>query len=221
MICLSYSPFFNDSAYSSRASSKSIPSGSHPVFQKRRAERPVVPNSFETAQPPMRGEPLTAQKYNQDNIPLENHQRIKTPVDSNPSESPREEFLERIFEENGTFISHSPTTSTNSQGSRNSSQSITTTSSSTSATEGSQSTGTPNKRKLSNDEDDESNRENRSRKQGRPGPSNNSEQDALRGRRLACHFHLFDKQKYCKNNKTRKKYETCSGPGWPSMHHLK
>ena len=219
MICLSYSPF-NDSAYSSRASSKSIPSGSHPVFQKRRAERPAVPNSFETTQSPMTGEPLTAQKYDQDNMPLDSPQRIKTPVDSNPSESPREEFLERIFEENGTFISHSPATSTDSQGSSNSNQPTTTTSSSTSATEGSQSAAAPGKRKLSND-DDESNRENRSRKQGRPSLSNNSEQGALRGRRLACHFHLFDKQKYCKNNRTGKKFETCSGPGWPSIHHLK
>lgn len=218
MICLSYSPF-NDSAYGSRASSKSIPSGSHPVFQKQRAERPAVPNSFETAQSPMTREPLTAHKYDQDDMPLDSPQRIKTPVDSNPSESPREEFLEIIFEQNGTFISHSPATSTDSRGSSNSSQ-LTTTSSSTSATESSQSIAAPGKRKLSNDDED-LNREDRSRKQGRPGLSHNSEQDALRGRRLACHFHLFDKQKYCKNNRTSKKFETCSGPGWPSIHHLK
>jgi hypothetical protein len=26
---------------------------------------------------------------------------------------------------------------------------------------------------------------------------------------------------YCKNNRTGKRYETCSGPGWQTMHHLK
>jgi hypothetical protein len=26
---------------------------------------------------------------------------------------------------------------------------------------------------------------------------------------------------YCKNNRTGKRYETCSGPGWSTMHHLK
>jgi hypothetical protein len=209
MICLSYS-LFNDSAYGSRES----------TFQSRRADRAANPNFFETAQSTMTGEPLKAQKYDQDNMPLNSSQRIKTPEDSSPSESPREEFLERIFEENGTFISHSPATTTGSQGSSNSSQPTTTTSSSNSATGSSESAAAPGKRKLSND-DDESNRENRSRKQGRPSLSNCSDQDALRGRRLACHFHLFDKQKYCKNNRTGKKFETCFGPGWPSIHHLK
>lgn len=198
MICLSYSPF-SDSAYSTRTSD---------------------PNSFETTQSPMTGEPSVAQNYDQDNMPLDSPQRIITPVDSNSSESPREEFLELIFEENGTFISHSPATSTESQGRGNSSQSTTRTSPSTSAPESSLSAVALGKRKLSND-DEESNREDRPRKQGRPRLSNNSEQDALRGRRLACHFHLFDKQKYCKNNRTGKKFETCSGPGWPSIHHLK
>jgi hypothetical protein len=41
------------------------------------------------------------------------------------------------------------------------------------------------------------------------------------GRRLACPLHIFNQQKYCKNAITMKKYETCSGPGWPNMHYLK
>ncbi|KAE9369908.1 hypothetical protein N431DRAFT_485699 [Stipitochalara longipes BDJ] len=42
-----------------------------------------------------------------------------------------------------------------------------------------------------------------------------------RGRRLACPFYLFNTETYCKNTRTGKRYETCSGPGWLAMHYLK
>jgi hypothetical protein len=175
----------------------------------------------EGMQPPVTGTAPEAQEYNEnDNAPLSCQNRSS--IDSKRSGSPREEFLDNLFEENKPFNIRSPATSTGSQGGgTNSSQSTKTPPSSVPTTaEGFQATASQNKRKWRNDDDEEWNRPHRPRKE-RPDPSDNFEQEGRRGRRLACHFHIFDKQKYCKNQRTGKKYETCSGPGWPSMHHLK
>lgn len=133
-----------------------------------------------------------------------------------------EKFLNEVFEENGTFVSSSQTTSTESQGCSGSSQLSTTPPSSLlSMTESSQGSEKSKKRKGRSDEDEEWDRPNRPQKHQRPEPGEPSGRESQQRRRLACHFHILDKQKYRKNNVTGRRYETCSGPGWPSMHHLK
>jgi len=137
-------------------------------------------------------------------------------------ENPREEFLEKVFGENEAFTSRSPTTPTNSGGSSNRSQSNTTPPSFlTSTTDGSQEPRKSYKRKRGSDEEEEGSPPDRPRKQGKTRPSDIYGQERSRGRRFACHFHLLQKEMYCKNNRTGKRYETCSGPGWPTIHHLK
>ncbi|KAN0102222.1 hypothetical protein V8E51_012732 [Hyaloscypha variabilis] len=137
-------------------------------------------------------------------------------------DSQREKFLGTVFKENGAFTSHSPGASTGSEGRSNSSQADPTPSSSTASRSsylGGR--GASQKRKQASDDEEEQRYPERPRKQGRPSPRQQTERKSGRGRRLACHFHLIDKQLYCKNSRTGKKYETCSGPGWYTMHHLK
>ena len=136
-------------------------------------------------------------------------------------DSAADSFLDKMFEENRIVVSQSPTTSTDTQGGSNTSYSATTPRSSlTSTTDGTPGKGNPNKRKQREDDDDEENTPNRRRKE-QTGPIERLGQQGSRTPRLACHFHLFDKRQYCKNNRTGKKYETFSGPGWKSMHYLK
>jgi hypothetical protein len=135
-----------------------------------------------------------------------------------------EEFIGKVFEENADLTSRSPATLTDpqGQGSNNSNQSNPTPPRSfPQPKDGSQGTGTSNKRKRGEDDEGESNHPNKPRKYGRHVGCEPYEQEHQRGRRLACHFHHFDKQRYCKNNRTGRKYETCSGPGWRTMHHLR
>ncbi|KAE9369904.1 hypothetical protein N431DRAFT_560602 [Stipitochalara longipes BDJ] len=134
-------------------------------------------------------------------------------------QSPRDEFLEIVFNESGRLTSFSPSTSTDSQ--RRSSQSNETPVSSISSTFNFSGGPDVSSKKKRNSYDDEDQRDaERPRKQGRTRPRNDSPKRGQRGRRLACHFHLSDKHKYCKNSVTGKKYETCSGPGWYTMHHV-
>ncbi|KAH8820612.1 hypothetical protein F5884DRAFT_744962 [Xylogone sp. PMI_703] len=69
------------------------------------------------------------------------------------------------------------------------------------------------------------NEENGSRDQGnknpKSGPAKGQRGGSFLGRRLACPFHLFDPEKYCKNTITEAKYNTCSGPGFLEWHYLK
>jgi hypothetical protein len=135
-------------------------------------------------------------------------------------QSPQEEFLEKVFNETKGLTSCSPSTSTDSQGP--SSQSNETPASSISSM--SNFSGGPdgsNKKKRNSYDGEDGDNPGRPRKQGRTRPRNGSPERRQRGRRLACHFHLADKQKYCKNNLTGRRYETCSGPGWYTMHHVK
>jgi hypothetical protein len=151
--------------------------------------------------------------------------KVEEKVDDNHEE---ERFLERVFEESGTFISGSPTDFTQSHGCSSSSQSGTTPPTSFLSTpENCQGTEPSKKRRRegdedeNEDEDEERDRRKRSNKQRRLDTGDPSRQESQQRRRLACHFHIFDKRRYSKNNETGKKYETCSGPGWPTMHHLK
>lgn len=144
---------------------------------------------------------------------------INMPVSLEGLENPRDEFLDKVFGENRAFTSRSATTPTDSGDSSNRSQSNTTPPSS--LTGSLQEIGKSFKRKRNNGEEEEGSPPDRPRKQGRTGPSDKYGQERHRGRRLACHFYLFQKDMYCKNNRTGKRYETCSGPGWQTMHHLK
>ena len=142
--------------------------------------------------------------------------------EANDDGSPGEEFLNRVFEENEGFTSFSPTTSAGSEGNSNSSPSDKTPNSSISST--SNSSGEiqkSNMKKRSSSDEERQGPPERPGKQWRPGPGDISKQKGQRGRRLACHFHLSNKKKYRKNTLTGKKYETCSGPGWFTMHHVK
>jgi hypothetical protein len=76
------------------------------------------------------------------------------------------------------------------------------------------------RRRQSIDDEENPNHTNHPRKQKRSEQSGGAKRKAQQGRRLACHFHLLNPKKYCKTTLTGKKYETCSGPGWPDMHHL-
>ncbi len=58
-------------------------------------------------------------------------------------------------------------------------------------------------------------------KRDRLGTNDTFGQDRRRSWRIAYTFHLFREDIYCKNERTGKKYETCSGPAWKHMHHLK
>jgi hypothetical protein len=148
--------------------------------------------------------------------------RINMPVGLEGLENPREEFLDKVFGENEAFTSRSPTTPTESGDSSNRSQSNTTPPSSlTPTTDGYQGPQKSYKRKRGSDEEEEGSPPDRPRKQGKTRPSDIYGQERNRGRRFACHFHLLQKEMYCKNNRTGKRYETCSGPGWSTMHHLK
>lgn len=147
----------------------------------------------------------------QEHIGLLPRNKSKSTGDPQLLENPREteNFLEQVFNESASFMSCSGTAS------------FTTTppSSFPSRTDGALgSTSFTKRRRLSNEE--EWDEPKRPRKQKRPKPDDRTDK-GLRQRRLACHFHLFDQQKYCKNNLTGKKYETCSGPGSMTMHYLK
>jgi hypothetical protein len=165
------------------------------------------------------GKCLEAIEYNRDHSPTMSV-RDNIPVYSQHVKSPREEFLEKVFEEARSFTSHSPTTSTDSQGGRNGGQTNTTPLSSLPSND-SQGTTAPNKKRHRDDDEEEWDGPNQAPKRERPGSKDTYGQHRHRGRRLACHFHLFKKEVYCKNNGTGKKYETCSGPGWSAMHYLK
>jgi hypothetical protein len=145
--------------------------------------------------------------------------------DSSPSEvtrveSPNEDFLELMFLENddglssleSLIVSHA-TSDTSS--SRNIPRRVSTDSPNTTLESSSSRKG----KEIGYGEDlDHLNRGNKRPRLAldkRPGMK------VQQGRRLACPLHIFDQQKYCKNAITRKKYETCSGPGWPNMHYLK
>jgi hypothetical protein len=81
-----------------------------------------------------------------------------SPVSSSSEdfESPKQDFLNKVFEENVKFTSCSPSTSADSHGGSNSSQPDTTLQSSLfSTTRGSQATGTSNKRKRRDRDDEE------------------------------------------------------------------
>jgi hypothetical protein len=147
---------------------------------------------------------------------------INMPVGLEGLETPREEFLDKVFGENEAFTSPSPTTLTDSGDSSNRSQSNTIPPSSlTSTTDSSQEIGKSFKRKRNNSKEEEGSPPDRPRKQGRTGPSDKYGQECHRSRRLACHFYLFQKDIYYKNNRTGKRYETYSGPGWQTIYHLK
>ena len=77
-------------------------------------------------------------------------------------------------------------------------------------------------RRRSDEEDEEGNkRSNQGFKRPRVGPGDRPFPGSEQGRRLACHLHISDPQRFCRNGLTSKKYDTCSGPGWLDMHHLK
>jgi hypothetical protein len=147
--------------------------------------------------------------------------------DSSPSEvtrveSPNEDFLELMFLENddglssleSLIVSHA---ASDTSSSRNISRSVSTDSPNTTLESSSSRKG--KEKEIGRGEDlDHLNRGNKRPRLAldkRPGMK------VQQGRRLACPLHIFNQQKYCKNAITRKKYETCSGPGWPNMHYLK
>lgn len=146
---------------------------------------------------------------------------VNSPAISLHPESETDDYLERLFEENQSFTTVSLYTSTNSQRGSDPEYSDQTPPSSLFSS-GLRVPNNPssNKRRRASDEDEEENSQNRRKKPKRDsdGIWRKEEQS---DRRLACHFHLFDPQEYCKNIRTGKTYETCSGPGWATMHHLK
>ncbi|PMD42055.1 hypothetical protein L207DRAFT_305659 [Hyaloscypha variabilis F] len=147
------------------------------------------------------------------------HAGTSSPVYIPHSESLREEFLEAVFEDGESFRSPCPTTSTLSRGSGNSQQANTATLSSLQS-EDSESIQSP-QRRIQGDDDEEHDGPYRASKQDLPGLEDTVGKDRHRSNRIVCPFHLFRKDIYCKNKTTGKKYETCSGPGWRTMHHLK
>jgi hypothetical protein len=146
-----------------------------------------------------------------------------SPCCSDISENGGEVFLEITFQEHGKYTSRSPTTSIVSHGSgNNSSLNTTPISSLNSSAFNSRGASSGQRRRRSMDEEDDPIRPNRPWKRQRPEPSETNERSLQQGRRLACPFHLRDERKYSKNMLTgKKKYETCSGPGWFTIHHLK
>jgi hypothetical protein len=154
---------------------------------------------------------------------FESNSANTSPYCSDISERGGEAFLEITFQEHGKYTSRSPTTSIVSHGSgNNSSMTATPISSLNSSAYNSGGASSGRRRRRSTDEEDEQNRPNRPWKRQRPEPSETNERNQQQGRRLACPFHLRDEGKYSKNMLTgKRKYETCSGPGWFTMHHLK
>lgn len=146
---------------------------------------------------------------------------VGSTCDSEPLESRREKFLEQIFNESGSFTSCSGTASSASQGCSNVDSSTTTPPSSLPSTTDDFGSASSTRWNRSSEEEEEWDQHKRPRKDKRLEQDDRSDKKGLRHRRLACHFHLLDQQKYCKNNVTGKKYETCSGPGWTTMHYLK
>ncbi|KAE8443600.1 hypothetical protein EG329_001533 [Mollisiaceae sp. DMI_Dod_QoI] len=146
-----------------------------------------------------------------------------SPCCSDISDNGGEAFLEITFQEHGKYASRSPTTSIVSHGSgNNSSLNTTPVSSLNSSAYNSRGASSGQRRRRSIDEEDDPNQPNRPWKRQRPGPNDTIERSLQQGRRLACPFNLRDERKYSKNMLTgKKKYETCSGPGWFTMHHLK
>jgi hypothetical protein len=139
----------------------------------------------------------------------------------NTVESPSEKFLDHLFLEYGYQISSSPASSFTSHGSENTqSSSSSPPNISTPSTSSMSKREAPTKRAERNNED-ENNGENRGYKRPKLGPTRGPHRGKIPGRRLACPFHIFDSEKYCKNSTTRTKYNTCSGPGFPEWHYLK
>ena len=139
----------------------------------------------------------------------------------NTVESPSERFLDDLFLEYGDQISSSPASSFISHGSEN-----TRSSSSSPPNISTPSTSSTSKRealqkRVGTKNEDENNGENRGYKKPKLGPTRGPHRGKIPGRRLACPFHIFDSEKYCKNSTTRTKYNTCSGPGFPEWHYLK
>jgi len=136
-------------------------------------------------------------------------------------ESPSEKFLDDLFLEYGDQISSSPASSFISHGSEN-----TQSSSSSPPNISTPSTSSTSKRealrkRVGKNNEDENNGENRGYKKPKLGPTRGPHRGKISGRRLACPFHIFDSEKYCKNSTTRTKYNTCSGPGFLEWHYLK
>jgi hypothetical protein len=139
----------------------------------------------------------------------------------NTVESPSEKFLDDLLQECGDQISSSPASSFISHGSENTQSSFSSPPNfSTSSTSSPSKREAPRKR-VEKDNEDEDNGENRGHKKPRFGLTRGPHRDKIQGRRLACPFHIFDSEKYCKNSTTRTKYNTCSGPGFPEWHYLK
>jgi hypothetical protein len=139
----------------------------------------------------------------------------------NTVESPSEKFLDDLFLEYGDQISSSPASSFISHGSEN-----TQSSSSSPPNISTPSTSSTSKRealrkRVGKNNEDENNGENRGYKKPKLGPTRGPHRGKIPGRRLACPFHIFDSEKYCKNSTTMTKYNTCSGPGFPEWHYLK
>jgi len=139
---------------------------------------------------------------------------------SDISEGRMEEFLEITLQEQGSSSSYSPTTCAGSYGSSNKSSPNTPSNRSSSSLAHGSTSNTTSKRRIQNvDNEEDSNPPNRPRKQKRHESTGSNRRKAPEGHRLACPFHALDQQKYCKNRSTEKKYETCSGPGWSTIHH--
>jgi len=144
-----------------------------------------------------------------------------TPVSSQHSESLREEFLDAVFEAAASPATRCATRTTDSPGGDSSNQ-TSTSSLDLLPSHGSRgATLSDRRRQRDDDDDEEQDGSNRAPKRERLSQGATFEQDRFPRRRIACHFHLFQKDIYCKNKRTGKKYESCSGPGWPTMHHLK
>ncbi|KAE9372801.1 hypothetical protein N431DRAFT_536775 [Stipitochalara longipes BDJ] len=144
-------------------------------------------------------------------------------IDDGPTyiDSPGDKFIENIFQECNHNFSSSPTTSFVSHGSTNTPQSSHTTRSISLS-----SPGSANKRAASNKGGEDGDADEPDHDRGghkRAKLASNERLMAVNqpGQRLACHLHISDRQRYCKNGTTGKKYETCSGPGWPKMHYLR
>jgi hypothetical protein len=144
-------------------------------------------------------------------------------IDDGPNciDSPGDKFIENIFQECSHYFSSSPTASFVSHGSTN-----TPPSSHTIRSVSLSSPGSANKRAASNrgqedGDEDEPGHDSRGHKRARLDSSERLRAVNRQSQRLACHLHISDRQRYCKNGVTGRKYETCSGPGWPKMHYLR
>jgi hypothetical protein len=139
----------------------------------------------------------------------------------NAVESPSEKFLDDLFLEYGDQISSSPASSFTSHGSENTQSSSSSPPNISTPSTSSTSKCEARPKRVERNNEDENNSENRGYKRPKLGPTRGPHRGKIPGRRLACPFHIFDSEKYCKNSTTGTKYNTCSGPGFLEWHYLK